>query len=210
MERLLMKVAKKLLLLTVASGLLLASTDAGASRRRSSTELNCRTQAQACQDKIAKQDRQIKGLIAAIKKARSEQSDDSDDYVDDSASDAVSPALASEVQSIIDRSNNMLKIVEQGFNKSNIGTFNKYLGRALDRARKAHAAAGNGTQEFKETQSIIARLNNVKAQMDNLKGRVSRNQLENITKTVVEQLVRIKDRAEGVSGEVANDGVDFG
>gem|GEM_PF-3664859 len=207
-----MKVAKKLLLLTVASGLLISSVDADASRRRrSSTELNCRTQAQACQDKITKQDKQIKGLIAAIKKLKSEQSDDSSDYnVDDSASNAVSPALASEVQSIIDRSNNMLKIAEQGFNKSNIGTFNKYLGRALDRARKAHAAAGNGTQEFKETQSIIARLNNVKAQMDNLKGRVSKNQLETVTTKVVEQLIRIKDRAEGVSGEVNDGGVDFG
>lgn len=202
-----MKVAKKLLLLTVASGLLLSSADADARRRRSSSgSLNCRTQPQECQNEITKLKRQVKGLAAALKKARGGAPEDVEEVdVNDSDDSAVSPELSREIQSIRARVENMLKIAEGGFNKGNKARFNKFLGRALDRARKAFAQVERGTEEHKEMQSIIARLSNVKGLMDNLKGRVSKKQLKETTAKVVDYLKRIDDRAAGVGSSGGDD-----
>jgi hypothetical protein len=195
-----MKVTRKILLLTVAAGVLFTSLDAEARRRGSrSAELDCSNNPAACQTKITDLERQKAGLINALKKCRDGSDSSANDSVPtvNSTDDNDDPVLAREIQSVIDRSKNMLGLVGNHFDRGkNIPTFNKFHGRAQDRARAALGRADRGTQVYKEMQSIVARLGNIEKEMEGLKGRVRMNQLTATADKVREQLTRIKDRAE--------------
>lgn len=195
MERLLMKVTKKLLLLTVGATLLFSATEAAA------RGINCRKNPDGCE-------RQIAGLVNALKAERAKNSEAAP--VEAADENAAPTELERELTSLQQRIENTKEVLKnQGLAKG-MKKVRTYTARILSRAEGALTNAEKGSAAYSELESIRARAKNALDVLDNLKGRrVSKKEIKAAQAKLSKIFDRMSTRASKAQGDEGEEVFEF-